>query len=191
MDTGSPQVNTDVFISTPTGTGVIASWSPAMHVASPTAPWNFPDHHYQGDGHSLSYPRSSEVGINTMSRPSSVMVTGVDDSNARLLEYNLGNNPLAVKLAGAYIATTIGSIPTYLALYHEKLGSIRLRLNGYDMPYAAAALEISFETLERDHEQAADLLLTCSFLHNENIYDDFIRRGLAQDGKLLTSNPYL
>jgi len=122
------------------------------------------------------------VGINTISQPSSVMVAGVDDSNARLLEYNLGNNPLAIKLAGAYIATTRSTIPTYLALYHEKLGSIRLRLNGYDMPYAAAALEISFEVLEQDHEQAADLLLICAFLHHENIYDDFIRRGLAQDG---------
>jgi len=195
MGIGSSLVNADVFTSTPTGTGVTASWSPVIrNIASPAAFWNFSGSNPLGNDHSVSYPRGGIEGdlvVSATPQPLSITATGADDFNAQLFDHHLGYNQLAIKLAEAYITATGSSVQKYLTLYHERLWNILSMIlddtAADNVHCAAAALEISFEALERDHEQAADLLLTCAFLHHEKIYDDFICRGLARDGKLLIS----
>jgi hypothetical protein len=195
MGIGSPLVNADVFISTPTGTGATASWSPVMrNITSPAAFWNSSNSNPLGNDHSISSPKGNIEGnlvASATPQPPSITVADADDFDAQFFDHYLGYNQLAIKLAGAYIAITGGSTQKYLTLYHERLGNIlSMVLDDTvtdDVHCATAALEISFEALERDHEEAADLLLTCAFLHHENIYDDFICRGLARDGKLLIS----
>lgn len=83
------------------------------------------------------------------------------------------------------------SIQVYLSLFYEKLRNIRSWVpeetathRGYR---TIAAFEVSFEALEREHYQAADLLLTCAFLHHDNIPNDLIRRGLGDNGEWYTN----
>lgn len=46
--------------------------------------------------------------------------------------------------------------------------------------------EISFQAIKAENEAAADLLLLCSFLSNEDIWEEMLRRGqnLEEDGRL-------
>ncbi|KAF8533447.1 hypothetical protein BDD12DRAFT_898983 [Trichophaea hybrida] len=109
--------------------------------------------------------------------------------NARILINNLENRPLAIKIAGAYITTSHGSIQAYLSLYQEKLRNIRSQTSEgviTNSDYSTiAAFEVSFEELEREHSQAADLLLTCAFLHHDNIPKDLIRQGLGDNVRVV------
>jgi hypothetical protein len=98
-----------------------------------------------------------------------------------MLDYNL----LACTLAGACVATSVGSFGGYLSLYWEKLRIIPevTREAPADCHRIIAAFEISFGALERQHKKAADFLQLCAFLHNEYISVEFICRGLDQDGE--------
>jgi len=106
--------------------------------------------------------------------------------NAPILIQALRSNPLAIRLAEAYIQVSSGSFATYLPLYQEQLG-ISLGYSQQEVPAyphrTIAAFEISFRALERQHKKAADFLQLCAFLHNENISVEFICRGLDQDGE--------
>jgi hypothetical protein len=99
-----------------------------------------------------------------------------------MLDYNL----LACTLAGACVATSVGSFGGYLSSYWEKLrimpGQVT-REAPADRHRIIAAFEVSFGALERQHKKAADFLHLCAFLHNENISVEFICRGLDQDGE--------
>lgn len=101
---------------------------------------------------------------------------------------HLGYNPLAIKLAGAYIAKHPGeSFAGYLLLYFNSLRTIISQVpretTAYDSRCAIAAFEISFSAVAKENVQAAETLLMCAFLHHDNIFDDLIWRGLLQQSE--------
>lgn len=101
----------------------------------------------------------------------------------------LGCLPLAIVQAGAYVAVRKMSLRRYLDIYEKFSGDI-LR----EKPPAAVwaygdrtvwtTWEISFQAVKEENEEAAELLSLCSFMSNENIREDMLRRGkqLGQDG---------
>lgn len=49
-----------------------------------------------------------------------------------------------------------------------------------DRRCAIAAFEISFEAMRQQDVLAAEFLHMCAYIHNDNIFDDLIKRGLPQ-----------
>ncbi|KAL0634225.1 hypothetical protein Q9L58_006842 [Maublancomyces gigas] len=111
--------------------------------------------------------------------------TDVEFKAAERLVSHLGYNSLAIKIAGAYIAKHPDvSFAAYLPLYLNSLRTIISQApretTAYDSRCAIAAFEISFSAIAKENAQAAETLLMCGFLHNDNIFDDLIWRGLLQ-----------
>ena len=44
-----------------------------------------------------------------------------------------------------------------------------------------ATWEISFNAIKKENPKAAELLLVCGFLDNEDICEEFLRRGMKMD----------
>ena len=44
-----------------------------------------------------------------------------------------------------------------------------------------ATWEISFNAIEKENPKAAELLLVCGFFHHEDIYKEFLCRGMKID----------
>jgi len=69
-----------------------------------------------------------------------------------------------------------------MELYHQKLDHLHgtvYAANSTDMePCLIAAFEMSFEALQREHEQTANLLVTSAFLDNNDIWHELIHRSL-------------
>jgi len=69
-----------------------------------------------------------------------------------------------------------------MELYHQKLDHLHGTVhaaNSADMePCLIAAFEMSFEALQREHEQTANLLVTSAFLDNNDIWHELIHRSL-------------
>lgn len=109
--------------------------------------------------------------------------TGQDDDNAAdLLAEILGDMPLALEQAGAYIVATSISIADYLARFKEKSKEI---LNRGEPTYyqhtVATTWLVSFEAVQNESPIGADILNLCSFLAP----DDIPRWLLSQDSKNL------
>lgn len=47
----------------------------------------------------------------------------------------------------------------------------------------ATTWEISFKAIKTDNKASAELLLLCSFLHNEDITEEMLRRGKELDNE--------
>lgn len=102
--------------------------------------------------------------------------------NSEILMHMLQGNAVVIKLAEAYVRNFGLSTEAYLPIYHNRL----LNLAGAmvtDKDRVIAAFEISFEAFEREHEEAANVLQMCAFVHNEDIRYELIRRGLGLDGE--------
>ena len=73
------------------------------------------------------------------------------------------------------------SFSRYLKQYESNPNYIlRKRWKGkkHDRSIFAMAWEISFDAIEKENPKAADLLLVCGFLDNEDICEEFLRRGM-------------
>ena len=101
-----------------------------------------------------------------------------DEAAADKLADALGDLPLALEQAGAYIETTGKPLAEYLALFQKRRKELlgRGRPAGYP-DTVATTWEISFQEVERQYPAAAGLMSLCAFLAP----DDF-PLGVLRDG---------
>jgi hypothetical protein len=102
-------------------------------------------------------------------------------TNPEILMHMFQGNALGIKLIQAYIRNHSLSIEEYLSSYRDRfLNQAGVTIPDHDR--VIAAFEISFEAFDINHNEAADVLQTCAFIHNEDIRYELMRRGLGQDG---------
>lgn len=102
----------------------------------------------------------------------------------------LGYLPLAIDQAGAYVAARGMPLQRYMKVYEKNFRRIfgerpQSPVWTYRDQTVFTTWEISFEEIKAKNEEAAELLLLCSFLHNEDIWEEMLRRGqgLEEDGR--------
>lgn len=101
----------------------------------------------------------------------------------------LGNLPLALEQVGAYINRRQYSFTRYLKEFEDSithvLNSKDKRLSGKQNRSVFASWELSFDAVQKENPKAADLLLLCGYLDNDDIPEELLRKGLklAEKGK--------
>lgn len=127
---------------------------------------------------------ASSLEVRVWSRTESVAFllrrTGSDDGNAadRLAEA-LGDFPLALEQAGAYVRKASKSLADYTKLYQKHRQDL-LELGKPATDYEATVAttwEISFQALREHSRAGADLLNLCAFFAPDDIPLDMIRTG--------------
>ena len=98
----------------------------------------------------------------------------------------LGRMPLAIDHAGVFIHELRIPLSRYLSYYDtafQKVQNKKPRLGwNYGERTAATTWEISFAALESENPMACKILLMCSFLNHEDIWDElFYENETAQD----------
>src|SRR5258706_15679357 len=107
-------------------------------------------------------------------------LNNIEQRAAGNIAEKLGYLPLALDQAGAYIHMQQYSFSRYLERYESNasyLLSKRLKGGKHDRS-VFATWEISFNAIEKANPKAAELLLVCGFFHNEDICEEFLRRGM-------------
>ncbi|KAF8453893.1 P-loop containing nucleoside triphosphate hydrolase protein [Kalaharituber pfeilii] len=108
---------------------------------------------------------------------------------------NLGYLPLAIAQAGAYISVQQCLFSHYLREYKTNFNHLLSRKwkVGKDDRSVFATWELSFNAIKNQNPKAAKLLSLCAFLDNNDICEDFLRRGmnLATNDASLTDSIHL
>ena len=107
-------------------------------------------------------------------------LNNIEQHAARNIAKKLGYHPLALDQAGAYIHMQQSSFCQYLEQYESNasyLLSMGWKGGRFDRS-VFATWEISFKAIETENPKAAELLLVCGFFHNEDICNEFLRRGM-------------
>ncbi|MDD3623028.1 MAG: FxSxx-COOH system tetratricopeptide repeat protein, partial [Methanofollis sp.] len=126
------------------------------------------------------------VRVDTFRRSESIQFilrrTGQDDEEAAdELAEELGDLPLALEQAGAFIAETGMPTPDYLNAYREKRLKLLEKRKPYDyLESVATTWEISFQKIREDPDVgpvAEGLLNFCAFFAPDNIPLDMIIQG--------------
>ncbi len=103
----------------------------------------------------------------------------MDEEAARRLGQALGDLPLALEQAGAYVEGHAISLHQYLDLFRKHEQEIRKR--GGPSPDCPAAVRttggVAFEELEKTSPAGIELLIFCGFLAPEEISLDLLRQG--------------
>ncbi|KAF8454044.1 P-loop containing nucleoside triphosphate hydrolase protein [Kalaharituber pfeilii] len=92
----------------------------------------------------------------------------------------LGYLPLAIDQAGACIYALDSSFSRYLSEYENKvtyLLSTEWKLGTHDRA-VFAAWDLSFNAIQEQNANAAELLLLCGFLDNNDICEELLQRGM-------------
>lgn len=100
----------------------------------------------------------------------------------------LGDLPLALAQAGAYIEDTRLPFVDYVALFKTSRRQVLKQgasFRGYELT-VATTWSASFEKLEQENPAAADLLRLCAFLAPDDVPLDLIRRGTKHLPRRLT-----
>ena len=93
-----------------------------------------------------------------------------DEQAASSLAEALGDLPLALEQAGAYIEVTNCSIAEYSTLFDRYSHELMERAPGADYPETVATTwKVSFEQVKRRSPEAEDLLSLCAFLAPDEI----------------------
>ena len=92
----------------------------------------------------------------------------------------LGYLPLALNQAGAYIHIQQCSFSRYLEQYESNASYLLSKSwkRGKHDRSVFATWEMSLNTIEKENSKAAELLFVCGFFHNEDICEEFLRRGM-------------
>lgn len=106
--------------------------------------------------------------------------TGQDDENAaKALADALGNLPLALEQAGAYIEGTGISLSAYLKLFKERQKELLSRGKPDAYPdIMATTWDISFQKASEEAPSSADLLNLCAFLAPDDIPKSLLTDGV-------------
>lgn len=118
----------------------------------------------------------------------------IDERIAKEIAKTLGYLPLAIGQAGSYVAARQMTLPQYMKIYKSNFRNIFGKVPGGPVwsdreRTVFTTWEISFQEIEAKNKKSAELLLLCSFLHNEDIWEEMLRHGLKheKDGKRLIS----
>jgi len=107
-----------------------------------------------------------------------------DESAARKLAEELGDLPLALEQAGAYVETNGKPLAEYLSLFQKRRAELLRRGQPAGYPDTVATTwEISFREVEQQSPAAAGLLNLCAFLAPDDIPLSILRedaRGLPE-----------
>ncbi|WP_377268549.1 FxSxx-COOH system tetratricopeptide repeat protein [Peterkaempfera sp. SMS 1(5)a] len=152
----------------------------------------------RGPGHVIITSRRSDtvelqdaVHIDTFSRNESIALfrrrlRTITEADASRVAEALGDLPMAVELASAWLRTTVMPVDTYLQLLQDQ-GSRALSDVGTAAQQASftAAWQLSFDRLRQESPAAARMLEVCSFLSPEPIaasllYSSAMREYLAE-----------
>src|SRR5690606_20150104 len=103
-----------------------------------------------------------------------------DTDGATAVVEKLGFMPLAISHAGCFMHEANVSAGEYLRYYEEAFMTVQSRKPKLGWNYrndtAATAWELSFSEIRRQDEEAASLLLTCSYLNpneiSESLWED-------------------
>jgi hypothetical protein len=111
-----------------------------------------------------------------------VLIVFIDFNEAQKIVRRLGQLPLAIHQAGAYLRKLRKPLKDYLPLFEQNMKYI-LSKKSLDVTWAYrgdtvfTTWEISFKAIRDVCPTSAELLLICSFLSNEDIWEDLLRRG--------------
>jgi len=128
---------------------------------------------------------ASPLTVQVMERPESVDFllkrTGqADEEAAAALAEALGDLPLALEQAGAYVEASGGMLSAYLRLFrrrHREL--LRRGRPSTDYPDTVATTwELSFQQVQQASPAGADLLNLCAFLAPDDIPRDLLSEGV-------------
>ena len=109
---------------------------------------------------------------------------------SQLLKH-LGNLPLAIEQAGAYIYTSSMHISRYLEIYTKNAKGLLENapiIWNYRNDTVLSTWEISFAAIEKRHPEAASILLLSGFLARNDLFMELFQWGLAigVNGRSLT-----
>jgi len=113
-------------------------------------------------------------------------LTGLPDyEEAKRIVEKLGCLPLAIDQAGSYLSMLQKPLHAFLPLFEENFNRTLSKkppsaVWQYGEDTVVTTWEISFEAIRKRNLQAANLLLLCSFLANDDIGVDFLSRGLPR-----------
>ena len=154
-----------------------------------------------GTGHVLITSRNrawsgvaAQLDLEVFSRAESVVFLGKrsgrpEPGTAGDLAAKLGDLPLALAQAAAYIDARAVTVSRYLALYRDPVLARRLRDAGLDSgEYPASVARtwlLAFRKLSGHHPAAVELLRLCAFLEPDNIDLDVLAAGAADAGEVL------
>lgn len=118
-----------------------------------------------------------------------MLTESTDDLAAAEVTEKLGYLPLAIVQAGAYVSTRRMPLKDYPDVYDIMLSKVLSEkppsaVWNYGDRTILTTWEISFQAIKEEDEEAADLLLLCAFLSNDDIREDLLRRGkrLGENG---------
>src|SRR6266480_8138014 len=97
-------------------------------------------------------------------------------AEARVIVEKLGCMPLAIDHAGAFIHELRIPLSSYLSYYETAFKVVQSKKPRLGWKYsrdetAATTWECSFSAIETENPVACKILLMCSFLDHENIWD--------------------
>jgi len=154
-----------------------------------------------GAGHVLITSRerawsgtAAQLDLDTFTRAESVEFacqrSGCQDEEAAgELAAAVGDLPLALAQAAAYIDSRSMTIGAYLGLYRDPALARRLRDAGLDSAEYPASVAttwlINFTQLPEEHPAAVELLRLCAFLDPDDIDLDLLTTGQAEAGEVL------
>jgi hypothetical protein len=110
-----------------------------------------------------------------------VLILFVDSNEAQRIVHRLGQLPLAIHQAGAYLRKLCKPLKDYLPLFEQNmkhmLSKKPLEAWAYRGDTVFTTWEISFKAIQDVNPKSAELLLICSFLSNEDIWEDLLQHG--------------
>ena len=112
-----------------------------------------------------------------------VLIQFIDFKEAQRIVQKLEHLPLAIHQAGAFLGTMGKPLKDYLPLFER---NIKFMLSNkptgnawrYRNDTVFTTWEISFKAIQQINPKSAELLLICSFLSHEDIWEDLLERGL-------------
>jgi tetratricopeptide (TPR) repeat protein len=154
----------------------------------------------EGKGHVIITSRNSnwggvagEIPIRVFKREESVEFLGrrtkqKNEKDESLLADALGDLPLALEQAGAYIGESAISLADYLKLFQEQRIEILKRGKPVSYPDTIATTwDISFKAVQKESANAIDLLKLLAFLAPDNIPKSLLIKGTSEMPEPLSS----
>ena len=113
------------------------------------------------------------------------LICYLDYEDAKQIVNTLGNLPLAIDQTGAYLnklSKPLASFPPLFEANFKRTLSKKppAALWQYGERTVVTTWEISFEAIQSEDPEAAQILLLCSFLSNDDINPGFLSRGLPE-----------
>ena len=113
------------------------------------------------------------------------MICYLDYEDAKKIVHILGNLPLAIDQAGAYLNKLAKPLASFVPLFEASFNSTLSKkppvaLWQYGERTVVTTWEISFEAIQSEDPEAAQIFLLCSFLSNDDIDPGFLSRGLPE-----------